>query len=500
MFYCKWATDNANILDLKVDSYSTRVDIAKKLNTARTIWGQSFDGTGNVSGHLFIDAKTNYQFNQNRATIVNITSTANPCDLYLGADNAAYWSITARNNADTTFGGKGLGFYDAVNTVYRMCITQSGDVGIGTTSPSQKLHVVGNIATYAPSTNDPTASIDLANTVHDRWQISGRFNKSSSSDNNKLITYYYNGTWNGLTALCTDGKFGIGTISPNYKLHVEGSSFIRHTSAGVLTLQRNGSYGVYVDYFPANQGNYGWRVGATEGGSFQFQYSSNTFSSVDTLLSIASNGKVGIGTTSPSDTLHINGGLVVAGNGSGIYLNKNSSELASLGFIYSSTDMWQISARFMQANAAENNRINLYHYNGSTWNKTVQVTTSGNMTVLGGITMYSDARKKTILNQVELSLKQIANAPLIEHYYNSDQEKTTHVGSIAQYWYGMNDWFCKEDSEGFLTMEIQNCALASAISIARELDRYETKTDKTIRKMKQRIAELEEEVERLKQN
>ena len=124
----------------------------------------------------------------------------------------------------------------------------------------------------------------------------------------------------------------------------------------------------------------------------------------------------------------------------------------------------------------------------------------GNLLVSGGITMYSDARKKTILNQVELSLKQIANAPLIQHYYNSDQNKTTHVGSIAQYWYGMNDWFCKEDSEGFLTMEIQNCALASAISIARELDRYETKTDKTIRKMKQRIAELEEEVERLKQN
>lgn len=115
----------------------------------------------------------------------------------------------------------------------------------------------------------------------------------------------------------------------------------------------------------------------------------------------------------------------------------------------------------------------------------------------GGITMYSDARKKTILNNVELSLKDIANAPLIEHYYNSDQNKTTHVGSIAQYWYGMNDWFCKEDSDGYLTMEIQNCALASAISIARELDRYETKTDKTIRMLKKRVQELEDKLEKL---
>jgi hypothetical protein len=87
---------------------------------------------------------------------------------------------------------------------------------------------------------------------------------------------------------------------------------------------------------------------------------------------------------------------------------------------------------------------------------------------------------------------------LIEHYYNSDEKKTTHVGSIAQYWADMNDWFCKLDGEGFYTMEIQNAALASAISIARELIKYESKTDKKIRLLKKRIGELEEEIEKLK--
>lgn len=123
---------------------------------------------------------------------------------------------------------------------------------------------------------------------------------------------------------------------------------------------------------------------------------------------------------------------------------------------------------------------------------------SGNLLMTGGITMYSDIRKKTILNHVELSLKEVADAPLIEHYYNSDEKKTTHVGSVAQYWARLNDWFCKEDEEGFLTMEIQNAALASAISVARELTRYESKTDKQIKKLKKRIGELEEEIENLK--
>lgn len=122
----------------------------------------------------------------------------------------------------------------------------------------------------------------------------------------------------------------------------------------------------------------------------------------------------------------------------------------------------------------------------------------GNGLFYGGITMYSDQRKKTILNHVELTLQQIADAPLIEHYYNSDEKRTTHVGSIAQYWASMNDWFCKLDGEGFYTMEIQNAALASAISIARELQRHELKTEEEVRLLKKRIGELEEEIEKIK--
>lgn len=135
---------------------------------------------------------------------------------------------------------------------------------------------------------------------------------------------------------------------------------------------------------------------------------------------------------------------------------------------------------------------------GSTLSKKMNLDISGNLLAYGGVTQYSDIRKKTVINHVQLSLREIADAPLIEHYYNSDERKTTHVGSIAQYWAGLNDWFCKQDDEGYYTMEIQNAALASAISVARELLKYETKTDKQIRRLKKRISELEEEIEKLK--
>lgn len=129
-----------------------------------------------------------------------------------------------------------------------------------------------------------------------------------------------------------------------------------------------------------------------------------------------------------------------------------------------------------------------------------RVDSGGNLLTTGGITMYSDERKKTILRHVELSLKEVADAPLIEHYYNSDDKKTTHVGSIAQYWAGLNDWFCKKDSEGFYMMEIQNAALASSISVARELLRYENETDRRIQLLEKENHILKNEIENLRKN
>lgn len=205
-------------------------------------------------------------------------------------------------------------------------------------------------------------------------------------------------------------------------------------------------------------------------------------------LYMNSNGWIGIGNSDPSGSLHVNqsawnNGIIlnrtVSGGGSGIAVHSNGIHIGNFGINGSKEFEFSVMS-------------------GSSANVKMTVDSSGNGLFYGGITMYSDARKKTILNHVELTLKQVADAPIIEHYYNSDEKKTTHVGSIAQYWAGLNDWFCKEDGEGFLTMEIQNAALASAISVARELMRYESKTDKQIRLLKKRICELEDEIETLK--
>ena len=300
------------------------------------------------------------------------------------------------------------------------------------------------------------------------------------SDNTNLRRIYDNG-WN---LMCQNGNDNgvIATLSSNVasatKLQtvraIWGQSFDGTgnvsgdlSSTGHITSSKHATYDVGNNLISYRYGYYQW-VGSNSGAPFILG-ANNAYH-----IYINTSGNVGIGTPSPERN------LVVSNKGAeGLELSWDSAYGSILTYNRSTKQYlpFSISASIVNIGVP-----------GVTCN----------LLVNGGITMYSDQRKKTILNHVELSLKDIANAPLIEHYYNSDEKKTTHVGSIAQYWYGLNDWFCKKDSEGFLTMEIQNAALASAISIARELDRYETKTDKAIKKLKKRICELEDEVERLK--
>lgn len=204
--------------------------------------------------------------------------------------------------------------------------------------------------------------------------------------------------------------------------------------------------------------------------------------SVDDALVINGYGHVGIGTLAPEVMLHVAGNTKTYS----LYVDNKIQFKTNGDYFDDYGNIW-LSSKSENWNVFNNAGTQLFAVN-----------VNGNVLAAGGITMYSDIRKKTKLQDVELSLKQIADAPLIEHYYNSDSNKTTHVGSIAQYWAGLNDWFCKLDSEGFYTMEIQNAALASAISIAKELSRYESRTDKEIRLLKDEVKRLKKKIKILK--
>lgn len=271
-----------------------------------------------------------------------------------------------------------------------------------------------------------------------------------------------------------------------------------------LTLYRNAtSGGCYIRYGAGGQLAKTWAAGSNASHQFAWFYKDTDAGTDLQKMYLDSSGNLFVTGNVYTDNSYFVKSKTGAGNGYSLY---HESLPTQYGIFMGTTSNFNKHggvtggwATYFCMNSYNENRGWIFR---NSYNDTnvASITTSGDLLVNGGITMYSDERKKTILNHVELSLKEIADAPLIEHYYNSDDKKTIHVGSIAQYWAGLNDWFCKKDDEGFYTMEIQNAALASAISVARELSRYESETDKRIRLLEEENQILKNEIENLRKN
>lgn len=263
----------------------------------------------------------------------------------------------------------------------------------------------------------------------------------------------------------------------------DSSKGIKVTSSGSVTTQN----GIYSNNYYVSDTSYAMNT-FTNGLQLKTYSLFRIVQNGTVRMYMNSSGNFGIKTSSPQTALHVAGSVMADNN---VYVGKEitiegGEENPFLKIVHGGSN-WYVQCR-----------NNSYMYVGVGTTKSIRIDSSGNLLSPAGITMYSDERKKTILNHVELSLEQIANAPLVEHYYNSDEKKTTHVGSIAQYWAGINDWFCKLDGNGFYTMEIQNLALASSISVARELQRFESETDKRIRLLEEENKQLKLEIEQLK--
>lgn len=123
---------------------SDNIATATKLATARTIWGQAFDGSANISGsmtnvdHIYMNnSHTIYvkDTNGNNLDSFGFSSTNN---LHIGYDLAA-------KGYNTYINGNEIYFRTSANNVERMRITSDGKVGIGTSAPERILDVAGGV-------------------------------------------------------------------------------------------------------------------------------------------------------------------------------------------------------------------------------------------------------------------------------------------------------------------------------------------------------------------
>ncbi|MDX1478232.1 MAG: hypothetical protein R3301_11045, partial [Saprospiraceae bacterium] len=165
-----------------------------------------------------------------------------------------------------------------------MVITQGGNVGIGLATPEAHLQVQGDDAIGSSDGGNwfKVGSATGSYLAFDNNEIAAKTSTGAAS----LLYLQY---WGGNLSLCAnnDGEVGIGTTSPDAKLHVTDGSDVNFSGGGQLVLGPTNGANLAMDgneILARNNGNEAPLFLQISGG--------------DVLMTPNENGQVGIGITS----------------------------------------------------------------------------------------------------------------------------------------------------------------------------------------------------------
>ncbi len=220
-----------------------------------------------------------------------------------------FWQVKAYNNSTNA---DRLGFYNST-TGNVMSLTGDGRVGIGTQQPGALLQVNGISTVTVPqlllqNNQDGYARLSLKNTNGNNfWSIAG-YNSPQGTAGDNLN--FYNGTSGNIMTLTGDSKVGIGTANPNASLQVTSISDINNPQ---LLLYNNANGYARLSLQNSNSQNY-WTIAGYNSvqGADELNFF-NSQSQQGNIMSITSDGKVGINTAQPVQALDVNGNTNVQG-------------------------------------------------------------------------------------------------------------------------------------------------------------------------------------------
>ena len=259
--------------------------------------------------------------------------------------------------------------------VYR----SSGKVGIGTSTPSNMLHINGGMLRITTSTNDKII-FDGTNT-----------NPHTFLDATSKGFCFKDATNGELMVIKSTGKIGIGTSTPSNMLHINGGS-LRITSSANDKIIFDGT----------NTSPHTFLDAASKG--FRFWDATNG----ETMV-ITSAGNIGIGTSTPTCPLEINGFASVNG---GTYGFLNSSGITGTG-TGSNNYSIKVSHRIMASefNAVSDQRVKTSFTlsNNSTDLQKVNQLEVTNYRYIDTVAKGSDMRLGFIAQQVEQIFPQAVN-------------------------------------------------------------------------------------------
>ena len=278
---------------------------------------------------------------------LNISVSTSNTQLKLKRTGTATGEFNIYTNNDSLF------FNNVGQSSYPMAIDEDGNVGIGTTSPQQKLHVEGNIYLGPNNTNNfihsgaalglqSDSHIFIVSDVNDTSGVGGTdiifgYGSSTNTDSNQDFTESELGTYPRVEVMRIDSstdRVGIGTTSPSEKLDVSGNAKIlgrlyvnlSGENSRFNSLDANGPYvsfrnnGTAKGYIGSAYHLWGSPNNLSDNFAIRAENRLDFGIAANVKMTLNSSGNVGIGTVSPSVKLEIQTATNTSGAEEGLRL------------------------------------------------------------------------------------------------------------------------------------------------------------------------------------
>jgi hypothetical protein len=450
-------------------------------------------GTTLPDAKLHVSGSTGITIENTGTTNVQLKLRSNGVDTWRIGQNLVVSGATA------------LEFYDDVNNVDRMVITNSGNVGIGTPTPNQQLELMGNNA-YTSKTRF-SYGVGATNYFAD-WGY-------NSGGNKVYLTITDGGVAKDVIVANYTGNVGIGTSSPQSKLSVNTNT----TSPGsMLEINNRGDlaagswsairFGLDSNTYPGQYGKGGIIYESRDGynrGKFHLAIDNTADTSsvalADAILTVdGTTGKVGIGNTTPVGKLDIQydmdvntGSITGLTSGLSQYGNINFSGVAAQSSGSTGTTMqgitWQVNnyngttnygnqAQLVVGNngnigtfmgfftsnnygAAPSERIRI-DSNGlvgiNDTSPSYQLDVNGTIRATSDVIAFSDRRVKENIVTIDNALEKVTKLRGVTYTRKDLDDKSTKVGVIAQEVLEVLPEVVSQDDEGKYSVAYGNMA------------------------------------------